>query len=94
MNVKQQYYTMANICRFIGKSRSATNKVVAEFVDFSGNHENFFKPCTPVLRNKKTNPVYNIYCFMYYLENRDLIKAGAKGLKFSAELARLKEAVD
>ena len=35
--------------------------------------------------------LYNVICFAFYFENKDLLEAGTRSIKFADELPRLKE---
>lgn len=50
-----------------------------------------FYPYKPFVKDTGMDTMYNIICFAYYYENRDLIEAGSRSISFEKELPRLKE---
>lgn len=71
----------------------APAKLLKGFRDFADNHPNYFSPYKPYLKQSGLDTTYEIICFAFYYENKDLLDAGSRSVKFnSQEIARLKEA--
>lgn len=65
-------------------------ELLRRFKEFCEARPNYFNPCTPFLEEGDTQ--YNLYCFAHYYENRGLLDAGTRSLKFKDDLPRLIEA--
>lgn len=82
----------------------ATRKTIAEIFDYKNptsllktfreiadEQPHVFRPYTPYIKNNGMDTLYNIICFAFYFENKDLLEAGTRSIRFSDELPRLKE---
>ena len=82
----------------------ATRKTIAEifdyknptsllkkFRDIADEQPSVFKPYKPYIRNNGMDTLYNIICFAFYFENKDLLESGTRSIKLADELSRLKE---
>ena len=82
----------------------ATRKTIAEIFDYKNpssllktfreiadEQPHVFKPYKPYVKNKGMDTLYNVICFAFYFENKDLLEAGTRSIKFADELPRLKE---
>lgn len=67
-------------------------KLLKGFRDYADEHPNVFLPYKPYIRNSGMDTLYDILCFAYYFENKDLLEAGTRSIKFKEELPKLKEA--
>lgn len=67
------------------------SKLLRGFRQLADERPSVFKPCVPYIENKGLDRLYNIICFAFYLENKDLLESGTRSIKFSDELPRLKE---
>lgn len=85
----QQYAFTKDIGRIFGYKDPV--KLLKGFRDYSDSHPKAFGPYKPYLKNQGMDTLYDIICFAYYLENRDLLEAETRSINFSTELPRLKE---
>lgn len=88
---KTQQWAMAKDIGIIFGYKSPT-KLLKRFRDFCDKNPNYFYPYKPYDKQSGMDTNYDIICFGFYYENRDLLDAGSRSLKFnSKEIARLKE---
>lgn len=66
--------------------------LLKKFRLFCDERPNYFNPATPYIKDNSSDTKYNIFCFAHYFENRGLIDAGTRSLKFENDLPRLIEA--
>lgn len=85
----QQYAMTKDIAKIFGYKDPA--KLLKEYREFADSNPNVFKPYRPYIKNKGMDTLYDIICFAYFFENKDLLKAGTRSIHFKKELPRLKE---
>ncbi|CZR02840.1 hypothetical protein [Trichococcus collinsii] len=85
----QQYAFTKDIGRIFGYKDPV--KLLKGFRDYADSHPKTFGPYKPYLKNRGMDTLYDIICFAFYFENRDLLEAGTRSVSFPAELPRLKE---
>ncbi|MFL2078725.1 hypothetical protein [Marinilactibacillus psychrotolerans] len=86
----QQYATRKDIARIFGyKDPTRFLKSFREYVD---EHPKAFYPHKPFIENKGMYTLYDILCFAYYFENKDLLESGTRSITFKQDLPRLREA--
>lgn len=90
VNKTQQYAMRKDIAKIFGYKDPG--RLLKGFRDYADANPGAFKPHTPYVSNTGMEPLYDILCFAYYFENRDLLDAGSKSISFKAELPRLREA--
>lgn len=66
-------------------------KLLKGFREYADANPNAFKPYRPYIKNHGMDTLYDIICFAYYFENKDLLDAGTRSISFKHELPRLKE---
>ena len=66
-------------------------KLLTAFRQFCDERPNFFYPYKPYQETEGVGKIYNVICFAYYFENRQLLDAGTRSLQFEDDLERLKE---
>lgn len=86
----QVFATRNNIGDIFG--RKDPSKLLRGFKKYADENWNKFHPHTPYIKNEGVDTLYNIICFAFYLENKDLLEAGTRSIKFKQEYPRLKEA--
>src|SRR5699024_5274178 len=67
------------------------SKLLKTFRELADEQPHIFWPFKPYVKNKGMDTLYNVICFAFYFENKDLLEAGTRSIKFSEELPRLKE---
>lgn len=85
----QQYASRKEIARIF--SYKDPTRLLKDFRDYADSHEKAFYPYKPYLKNSGMDTLYDIICFAYYFENRDLLESGTRSISFKEELPRLKE---
>lgn len=65
--------------------------LLKRFREFSDKHPNFFLPHKPYLMQDSSLIQYDVFCFAFYYENRGLLEAGSRSIKFQDDIERLKE---
>ena len=65
--------------------------LLKKFRDFCDTHPSFFSPHKPYMLHDKSLIQYDVYCFAFYFENRGLLDAGSRSIKFQDDVDRLKE---
>ncbi|WP_373780160.1 hypothetical protein [Jeotgalibaca porci] len=85
----QQYAFTKDIGRIFGYKDPV--KLLKGFRDYVDSHPNAFNPYKPYLKNQGMDTLYDIICFAFYLENRDLLESGTRSISFTGELTRLRE---
>lgn len=86
-----QYWALPKDIAHIFGYKSPT-KLLSEFRSFCKKRPNYFKPVMPYREIDGTDTIYNVYAFAHYFENRKLLDAGSKSIKFEDDLPRLIEA--
>lgn len=66
-------------------------RLLKSYRDYADRNPNKFKSYKAYIKNKGSDTLYNIVCFAFYFENKDLLEAGTRSINFSEELPRLKE---
>ena len=66
-------------------------RLLKGFRNYADGHPKIFEPYKPYVKNDGMDSVYDILCFAYYFENKDLLEAGTRSISFKEELARLRE---
>lgn len=66
--------------------------LLREFRQFCDKRPNYFKPAKPYIQEEGSDIRYNIFCFAHYFENKGMLDAGTRSLKFEQDLPRLIEA--
>lgn len=90
VKTKTQQYAMAkDIGRIFGYKDPT--KLLRGFREYADSHPIAFGSYKPYIKNKGLDTLYDIVCFAYYFENKDLLEAGTRSVKFERELPRLKE---
>lgn len=85
----QQYASRKEIARiFCYKDPS---KLLKGFKEYADGHPNAFYPYKPYIKNYGMDTLYDIICFAFYFENKDLLDADTRSISFREELPRLKE---
>jgi len=85
----QQLATRKDIAMIFGYKDPT--RLLKDFRDYADHHPNAFLPYKPYIKNKGMDSLYDIICFAYYFENRDLLEASTRSISFKEELPRLKE---
>ena len=67
------------------------SKLLKTFRELADEQPHIFRPYKPYVKNKGMDTLYNVICFAFYFENKDLLEAGTRSIKFTDELPRLKE---
>ena len=67
------------------------SKLLKTFRELADEQPHIFRPYKPYVKNKGMGTLYNVICFAFYFENKDLLEAGTRSIKFADELPRLKE---
>lgn len=85
----QQFARRKDIaCIFAYKNPS---NLLKQFRQFADDNPKAFYPYKPYIKNVGMDSLYDILCFAYYFENKDLLEAGTRSISFKEELPRLKE---
>lgn len=71
--------------------RKAPSRLLSSFRTFCDSRPNYFHPVKPYVDMQGSGTQYNVLAFAHYFENRDLLDAGTRSLKFKDDLERLKE---
>lgn len=66
-------------------------KLLKGFREYADSHPSAFNPYKPYVKNRGMDTLYDIVCFAFYFENRDLLDSGTRSITFKQELPRLKE---
>lgn len=90
LNKTQQYAFKKDIAKIFGYKDPS--KLLKGFREYANSSPGAFKPHTPYILNKGMEPLYDIICFAYYFEYKDLLDAGSRSISFKEELPRLREA--
>lgn len=90
--INQQYASRKDIAKIFGYKDPT--KLLKGFRDLADTNPNMFKPYTPYIKSRGLDTLYNIICFAYYFEFKDLVEAGTRSVSFKEELPRLKEIYD
>ncbi|MGE7366070.1 hypothetical protein ACQKKE_05425 [Desemzia incerta] len=85
----QQYAFTKDVGRIFGYKDPV--KLLKSFRDYADGHPNVFRPYKPYIKNRGMDTLYDIICFAYYFENRDLLESETRSVSFKNELPRLKE---
>ena len=67
------------------------SKLLKAFRELADERPHIFRPYKQYVKNKGMDTLYNVICFAFYFENKDLLEAGTRSIKFADELPRLKE---
>ncbi|TLQ49310.1 hypothetical protein FEZ33_01375 [Ruoffia tabacinasalis] len=86
-----QYWALPKDIALIFGYKSPT-KLLTSFRAFCDSRPNYFNPTKPYRELEGTDTIYNVYAFAHYFENRQLLDAGTRSLKFENDLPRLVEA--
>lgn len=70
--------------------RKPSSGLTGEFRRFVDKNPSFFNPHKGYIGGSCSSFQYDPICFLYFLENRDLIKDGVRFLNFRKELPNLK----
>ena len=70
--------------------RKPSSELTREFREFADKNPNFFSPHKGYIGGAHSSYQYDPLCFLFFLENRDLIKDGVRFLNFRKELPNLK----
>lgn len=90
IKTKTQQWAMAkDIGRILGYKQPSL--LLKRFREFADKNPNYFAPHKPYLKIQGMDTVYDILCFAFYFENRDLLDAGTRSLNFKKDLPRLRE---
>lgn len=90
IKIKTQQFAMTkDIARIFGYKDPA--KLLKGFREYSDSNPKAFKPYKPYIKNQGMDTLYDIICFAYYFENKDLLDAGTRSISFKEELPRLRE---
>lgn len=89
INISQRYAFKKDIGRVFNYKDPA--KLLKSFREYAENNANVFHPYKPFIKNAGMDTLYSIICFAYYFENKDLLEAGTRSIRFKDELPRLKE---
>lgn len=85
----QQYASRKEIARIF--CYKDPTKLLRDFREYADDHTQSFYPYRPYIKNHGMDTLYDIICFAYYFENRDLLESGTRSITFKQELPRLKE---
>lgn len=85
----QQYATRKDIARIF--CYKDPTRLLKDFRNHADENESKFYPYKPYIKNHGMDTLYDIICFAYYFENKDLLDAGTRSISFKEELPRLKE---
>lgn len=85
----QQFAFTKDIARIFGYKDPV--KLLKGFRDYVDDHPAAFNPYKPYVKNQGMDTLYDIVCFAFYFENRDLLDSGTRSITFKQELPRLKE---
>lgn len=86
-----QYWALPKDIALIFGYKSPT-KLLTSFRAFCDGRPNYFNPTKPYKAEEGTKTLYNIYAFAHYFENRELLDAGSRSIKFDDDLPRLIQA--
>lgn len=67
------------------------NDLLKRFREYADDNPSVFVPYKPYIKNSGMDTLYNITCFGYFFENKDLLEAGTRSISFKKELPKLKE---
>ena len=70
--------------------RKPSSGLTGEFREFADKNPNFFSPHKGYIGGAHSSYQYDPLCFLYFLENRELIKDEVRFLNFRKELPNLK----
>lgn len=87
--VPQHWARPKEVGRIVGYKDPS--KLLKSFREFCEKRPNFFSPHKPFIKNEGMDISYDILCFAFYFENRNLLDAGSRSLNFQKDLIRLKE---
>lgn len=81
-----------DVAKLIGRKVTATSEFLREFREFCEKRPNYFNPVKPIQQDVDRDKQYNYFALLHFYENRELLMAGTRSLKFKDDLPRLKEA--
>lgn len=67
--------------------------MLKQYREFCDRNPSYFKPHKPYLKFQGKTMVYDVFCFAFYFENRDLLEIGSRSMlvSFQEDLERIKE---
>lgn len=86
----QQYASRKDIGRIFGYADPT--RLLKAFRDYADADKDVFFPRKPYIKQSGMDTIYDIVCFAYFIENKDLLEAGTRSVSFKEELPRLREA--
>ncbi|MGF3113731.1 hypothetical protein [Facklamia sp. P9177] len=91
-SVIQMWIYPKDVQRLIGKKQTSTYYFLKDFREFCKDRPNYFNPVKPIQSDLNSDVQYNYYAIVHFFENRELLMAGTRSIKFENDLERLKEA--
>lgn len=86
----QQYATPKSIGYIFCRKNPST--LLKNFREYAEKNPKTFYPHKPFIKNNGMDTLYDILCFAYYFENKDLLESGTRSITFKQDLPRLREA--
>ena len=87
--ISQQYASRKDIGKIFGYKDPT--RLLQGFRAIADEHPSMFAPYTPYIKNAGMDTMYNVVCFAYYFEFKDVIETRSRITSFKKELPRLKE---
>lgn len=69
-------------------NRKNPSELLKSFREFVKHNPSYFGDTRPLLDIEGATLQYNFYAFVHFYENRDLLEAGSRSVKFDREEAR------
>lgn len=85
----QQYASRKDIAKIFGYADPT--RLLQAFRKVADEQSNLFHPYTPYIKNAGMDTMYNVICFAYYFEFKDVVETRSRITSFNKELPRLKE---
>lgn len=87
--MSQKYASRKNIADIFGYKDPT--KLLRDFRNFADDNPSYFRPYKPYIKNQGLDTLYNIICFAFYFENKDLVDSGSRSISFKKEKKNLEE---
>lgn len=84
----QKYASRQDIAKIFGYKDPS--KLLVAFKKHADRNPDYYKPVKPYIKNKGMSPLYNVYAFAHYFQNRDLVEVN-RAAPFKEDLKELKE---
>lgn len=86
--VTQKYASRQDIAKIFGYKDPS--KLLVSFRKHADENPNYYDPVQPYIKNRGMSPLYNVYAFAHYFQNRDLVEVD-RAVPFKEDLEDLKE---